>query len=299
MKTYPVEFLELNGEKIAYRSTVENNSSEKEVMILVHGNMSSSAHFNLLMDRLEPHYDVYAIDMRGFGYSTYNNRIDSLKDFSDELHAFTEALTLKTFDLLGWSTGGGVAMVHAAAYPESVNRLFLMESVGTTGYPMFKKDENMQPILTELLKTREEIEADPVQVAPVLKALETHDKGYYKDLWNLLIYNNGNHPDDDLYDYYLEDMLKQRNLVDIDYALVNFNISNDHNGVVDGSGEISNIKAKTFVLQGENELVVPMEMAKSIIEGLGEKAELHLLKGSGHNPMVDALDEVVEWIVGN
>lgn len=58
------------------------------------------------------------------------------------------------------------------------------------------------------------------------------NKLYYRTVWNLLIYTH-NQPEPDRYEKYLDDMLTQRNFVDVNYALITFNISDEHNGVVE------------------------------------------------------------------
>src|SRR6185312_2097703 len=82
-----------NGEQIAFR---ERAGGEKTV-ILVHGNMTSSKHWDLLIDALDKKYTVYAPDQRGFGESSYNERVTCIKDFSDDLKGFVDALELKDF----------------------------------------------------------------------------------------------------------------------------------------------------------------------------------------------------------
>ena len=58
---------------------------------------------------------------------------------------------------MGWSMGGGVAMQFTANHPNFVEKLILVESVGMKGYPIFKKDTNGRPIVSSLVKTKEEI----------------------------------------------------------------------------------------------------------------------------------------------
>lgn len=161
---------------------------------------------------------------------------------------------------------------------------------------MFKKDETGQPILTELLKTKEEIEQDQVQVVPILKAYRDKDKAFLRMVWDSAIYIF-NKPTEERYEKYLDEMLTQRNLVDIDYSLVHFNISNEHNGVVEGSGEVHKIKAPTLVIQGKEDLVVPMDMGLGIAEALGDIAKLELLDNGGHAPMTDDLDRFMNLIL--
>lgn len=292
IKEFDFKKIHIGNEILAYRE----GGVGTRTLLLIHGNMSSSAHFDHLMEQLYDDFKIYAVDLRGFGHSSYHERFDSLKALSDDLELFIDKLRLKDLEVLGWSTGGGVAMYLAINAPSVVKRLILLESVGITGYPMFKKDATGQPILTELLMTKEDIEADPMQVAPVLAAIANKDEAFYKAVWNAAIYTAGNQPEANDYDRYVAEMLLQRNLVDIDYALTRFNLSDTPNGYGPGSGEIHQIKCPVTIIQGSKDLVVPMQMAEGIYEALKENATLNVLENSGHNPMVDQMDEVVRLI---
>lgn len=281
-----------NGEKLAYRKSGEG----EKVIVLVHGNMSSSIHWDTVMASLPQQYTAYAVDLRGFGASSYNSKISTLKELSEDLKLFVDQLGLRKFSMVGWSTGGGVVMHFAIDYPNLVDKLILVESVGIKGYPMFRKDDKGQPIPGEFLMTKEEIEADPIQVKPILAAYVAKDKNFIKLVWDSAIYTFKK-PDEVRYDAYLNEILKQRNLVDIDYALVHFNISDAHNGVLQGSGEISKLKTPTLVIQGEDDLVVPKSMGVEIAEAIGETAKLVLLKNGGHAPLEDDLDRFMNLIL--
>lgn len=279
-----------NGETVGYREAGKGDKT----LVLVHGNMSSSKHFDVLIDALCGDYKVYAIDLRGCGASSYNERFDSLHELSKDIKMWADEIGVKDFYMLGWSTGGGVAMEFAASYPDMLDGLICLDSVGTMGYPIFKKGPNFQPILTELLKTKEEIAADPIQVAPILNAYATNNRAYMKQVWCLTIYNH-NKPSDEKFEEYIDDMFTQRNLVDIDYSLANFNISNRFNGVNQGSGRAANITCPTLVLQGEIDLVVPRQMAETIPADI-KQAELVILKGCGHSALIDNLPELTHQI---
>lgn len=281
-----------NGETIGYRKVGEG----EKVLILVHGNMSSSQHWDTVMESMPEDFTTYAIDMRGFGISSYNTPVNSLRDFAEDLKLFADALRLKKFSLAGWSTGGGVIMYFAIDYPEYVDKLILVESVGIKGYPIFKKDDQGQPILGEFLKTKEEIAKDPVQVVPILNAYANKDRNFLRFVWDNTIYTF-NKPEEERYEKYIDVMLQQRNLVDVDYSLVYFNISDEHNGVVEGTGEVHKITQPTLVIQGKNDLVVPMDMGVGIAEAIGENAKLELLDNGGHAPMTDDLDRFMKLML--
>ncbi len=280
-----------NGETIGYRY----KKGGEKILLLIHGNMTSSKHWDIFIDALDHKYTIYAPDLRGFGISTYHTSINSLDDFKEDLKLFVDEVGIKKFSLIGWSTGGGVCMVFTADYPEYVEKLILLESVGTRGYPILKKDITGKPIIGEFLKTKEEIAQDPIQVLPILNAYKNKDKEMLKRIWEATIYTH-NKPDDAKYEEYLEDMLTQRNLVDVDYALATFNISNEFNGVKQGDNRASKIKCPTLILWGENDLVVPKQMALDIKADIGNNATLVYLKKCGHSPLIDDLEQLVKVV---
>jgi pimeloyl-ACP methyl ester carboxylesterase len=280
-----------NGETLGYR---EREGGE-DVILLVHGNMTSSKHWDLVLENISPTYKVYAVDLRGFGISTYNQPIDSLKDYAIDLKLFVDAINLRSFSIMGWSTGGGVAMQFAADHPRYVEKLVLLASASTRGYPFLKVDENGASKYSERLKTKEEISQDKIKTIPVQTAYKTRNKEFLRTLWNTLIYTQHT-PVEERYEEYLEDMLTQRNLVDVYHALNTFNISTQHNGLTQGTGDVEKIKAPTLVLQGKKDRVVLPSMAEEIMEDLGEQAELIYFENSGHSPLVDDIDQLLKTV---
>ncbi len=292
MKQYDVQTLKLsNTETIAYRQC----GNADKCLVLVHGNMSSSVHYQIAMEKFEEDYTVYALDLRGFGDSSFVNEITSLKDFAEDVELFIEAFDLNNVNLCGWSTGGGVVLEVAADMPERIAKVFLLDSVGIKGYPMFKKDDKGQAILTQMIHTKEEIASDPVQVLPVLNAYANKNKDIMKMIWNAVIYNT-HQPSDEDYELYLEAMFKQRNLVDVDYALVHFNMTNTSNGIEEGSGRIALIKCPVVIMHGENDLVVPFMYAQEMKEAFKDQATLIPLKNVGHSCLTDDIDLFVSTL---
>ena len=280
-----------NGEILGYR---ESGSGEK-TLVLVHGNMTSSKHWDVLIEALPEDIKIYAVDLRGFGISTYNNPINSLKDFSEDLKLFVDKLNLKKFSLAGWSTGGGVSMQFTADHPEYVEKLILVESVGIKGYPILQTDETGNFIAGKPYLSKEALGKDLVSIKPILDANSDRNKAFYKGLWDAVIYTE-NKPSDEKYDEYLEDMLTQVNTLDVYWALETFNISNEHNSVVEGSGDVDKIQVPTLVFQGERDFVIPPPTGDEIAKGIGENALLVKLP-SGHSPLIDCLDILANNII--
>ena len=284
MKQYPVNTLQLkNGETIAYR---EAGKGDKTIL-LIHGNMSSSVHWQPLMEALEGEYRMVAPDMRGFGDSSYHKPFDSLRELADDMREVSEQLGLKEFTAIGWSTGGGVVLEMAADMPGIMNKAILLDSVPPTGYPMYKKDAQGRPILSEPLQTKEDVSTDPVQVAPVLAAYAAGNRDMLRFIWNASIYNM-NQPSPEDYELYLDAIFRQRNLVDIDYSLMTFNMTDAPTQFAPGSGRLKDIKCPVVLLHGEKDLVVPLawaQAAQAQIEG----SRLITFPEAGHSVLTDDL----------
>jgi len=283
MKHYPVLQAALpNGETIAYRCAGAGDPT----VVLIHGNMSSSVHWQTTMEALEDDFRLYAPDLRGFGDSTYHTSFDSLRDLAHDVEEFLDATGIGRCEVVGWSTGGGVAMEMAADRPDQIAAVVLVDSVPPTGYPIFAKDETGQPILTQLLETKEEIASDPVQVVPALKAFAAGDKATMRAIWDATIYNRHT-PEEADYDLYLDASLRQRNLVDVDYSLLTFNMTDTPTAVAPGSGRLAKIACPVTVLHGGKDIVVPLAWAQQTARLLGEGTEVVTFADSGHSPITD------------
>ncbi|XMB65890.1 alpha/beta hydrolase [Mycoplasmatota bacterium zrk1] len=272
---------------------IERGTSN-EVLILIHGNMSSGVHFKPLIELLETEYKIIAPDLRGFGDSSYNVAINSLEDLSDDIYLLMEELNIEKAHILGWSTGGAIAMKFAAKYKEMCEKLILVESASFRGYPVFKKNELGQPIIGETYSTKEELALDAVQVLPIITALRNNDVATMKSIWDIVIYNvnNPSLEDDKLY---LSETMKQRNLVDIDWCLTSFNMSNYSNGVSEGDDSIKDVRAKTLSLWGDSDIVVLESMIDETVNALSDAKKI-ILENSGHSPMVDCPEELAKLI---
>lgn len=107
-------------------------------VVLVHGNVSSSAFFQDFMLALAAtgRYHVYAPDMRGYGDSE-TLPVDATRgvsDYSNDLDAFARSINLSSFHLLGWSLGGNIVMQYVIDYPGRVRSLILQAPGSPFGF---------------------------------------------------------------------------------------------------------------------------------------------------------------------
>lgn len=280
-----------NGETISYR---ERYGGE-QVVVLVHGNMTSSQHWDVLIDALDPKYKLYALDLRGFGESSYHTRVQGIADFAADLRGFVDALGLETFHLVGWSTGGAICMQFVADNPGYCEKLILLASASTRGYPFSGTKADGTPDLQTRLQSIEEVENDAGKTKAVQGLYDTQNREGLKGLWNALIYTH-KQPDEKKYDEYVSDMLTQRNLADVYHSLNTFNISNVHNGLSQGTNQAKDVTIPVLILRGDRDYVVSEEMTQEIVEDLGENATYIPLTNTGHSPLIDDLPQLTQRI---
>ena len=262
-----------------------------DVVLMIHGNMSSSIHFEPLIERLKDDYRCVAVDLRGFGDSSYNNRFDTLEELADDVSAFIDALDLGAVNLVGWSNGGGVGLKLCAKYPEKVKKFFDIEGAGLKGYPVFKK-ENFKST-GEPYASKEEMATDPLQVAPVVNMLAKGDAPTMTALWDMTIYTVEK-PTREQSERWMAETMKQRNIVDLDWALANLNMSDEYTPYGKGDGTIKDIKCPVALTMADHDNVVPNYMVMDNYNALGDKATLIPYTACGHSPMVDCPDKVAE-----
>lgn len=279
-----------NGETLGYR---ERDGGD-EVVVLIHGNMNSSCHWDVVLEQMDARYKLYAVDLRGFGNSTYHTPIESLSDFTADVKQWVDLLGLTRFTLIGWSTGGGVAMEYTAAYPDEVTRLVLLASVSTRGYPFYEDGSNGLPDVTRRITTIEGIRS-LARNTLIESANIRRDRRFMKQLYEAVIYDR-NQPEEARYETYIDDILTQRNLMDVYHALNTFNVSVFDHEASPGSGAVKRIKAPVLVLRGMQDLVITEAMTRETLADLGDIAEFVPLTGCGHSPLVDDLSQLLHVI---
>ncbi|WP_431029931.1 intracellular short-chain-length polyhydroxyalkanoate depolymerase [Lysinibacillus sp. LZ02] len=280
-----------NGETLAYRE----RPGGEQVVLLVHGNMTSSKHWDLLMENLHEEFHIIAPDLRGFGGSSYNKRITHISDFAEDLKRFVDALSLKDFHLVGWSTGGMVCMQYCVLYPEDCHKLILMASGSTRGYPFYGMTPDGQIDMANRFTTLQEIEQDPYKTKAVQYLYDTKNKDGLRAIWNAAIYTH-RQPQPERYEAYLEDMLTQRNLADVYSSLNTFNISTIDHEAGKGTGEVNHIIQPVLVMYGDRDFVVVEQMTNEIIEDFGGKAKVVKMENCGHSPLIDNLEQLTSEI---
>ncbi|HBP26098.1 MAG TPA: alpha/beta hydrolase [Acholeplasmatales bacterium] len=280
-----------NGETYSY---FEKGGGSK-TLLLIHGNLSSSVYFKPLLERLPNEIKTYAFDLRGYGDSTYVNRLSSLKDLATDVKLFLDALNIKKADVLGWSLGGGVAMEFAAAYPERLGKLILLSATPHRGYPIFKKDATLKPLVGYVYSTPEEMALDPLQVKPVLDAIAAKNAASLAYIYDLTVYSHLKpSPEDSA--LYISETMKQRNLADADFALASMNMGDASGFYGPGDNAIKSIVAPTLHIWGKLDRTVLEYMVLDNVKAIKNSTYLSF-SDCGHSALVDKPDELTKAVL--
>lgn len=109
---------------------------EGPTIVLLHGFTSNKEVWLPVAKLLTPHFHLIIPDLPGWGESSRNAQADyDIDAQAKRLDAFVQALHLGRFVLVGHSMGGAIAGVYAAAHPEHVAELALVDAFGLKSKP--------------------------------------------------------------------------------------------------------------------------------------------------------------------
>jgi pimeloyl-ACP methyl ester carboxylesterase len=117
--------VDLHGHQVVYRI-----AGSGPPVVLVHGMVNSSRHWQAVAHRLADRYTVIAPDLVGHGDSATPRGDYSLGAHAAVIRDLLSVLGIERASFVGHSLGGGIAMVFFWQFPERVERLALVSSGG-------------------------------------------------------------------------------------------------------------------------------------------------------------------------
>jgi pimeloyl-ACP methyl ester carboxylesterase len=127
--TLPPQFdewqIELHGRRVIYRVT-----GSGPPIVLIHGMLNSSSHWQSVALNLASDYTVIAPDLIGHGDSAAPRGDYSLGAHAASIRDLLAAVGIDRATIVGHSLGGGVAMQFFYQFPQRVERLVLISSGG-------------------------------------------------------------------------------------------------------------------------------------------------------------------------
>ncbi len=243
-------------------------------LLLIHGWGMHGGMWSHAAEKLAQHFNVYAVDLPGHGYST--NHSDSspvtsgltLDSIVDELSdQFDEPLAV-----CGWSLGGQVALRWALRHPQQVERLVMVAST-----PCFVRLEDWKYALS--VEILEEFAASlQHHYAQTLKRfLSLQVRGSEQEREMLAIMRDG---------------LFSRGEPDINSLQSGLDILRSS----DLRGTLSEVKQAMLVLAGERDTLIPLQ-ASQYLASRTPNGRLAMIKGAAHAPFLSHPNEFVEHVV--
>lgn len=98
-------------------------------IVLLHGFPNTWYAWRDVMPRLAERHTVIALDLRGLGDSDPGTQPNDVSTGADDLHALVAELGLGPVMLAGQDWGGSTAFAFAAAHPDEVRRLAVLEAM--------------------------------------------------------------------------------------------------------------------------------------------------------------------------
>jgi pimeloyl-ACP methyl ester carboxylesterase len=125
VKSFDAWQVELHGHRVIYRI-----AGSGPPVVLIHGMVNSSRHWESVALRLADAYTVIAPDLIGHGDSATPRGDYSLGAHAASIRDLLAAIGIDSATIVGHSLGGGVAMQFFYQFPQRTERLVLVSSGG-------------------------------------------------------------------------------------------------------------------------------------------------------------------------
>ena len=117
-----------NGIRQHYLRFGGADASDGDPVIVLPGITSPAATWAFVGERLGRHFDTYVLDIRGRGLSSFGSELDySLDAQASDLVAFTNALGIERYSVVGHSMGARIGIRAARQQPAGLSRLVMVD----------------------------------------------------------------------------------------------------------------------------------------------------------------------------
>lgn len=238
-------------------------------MLLLHGSFATSRWWEPFFQILPPQIFAIAPDLRGCGASSHSADGYEIYEQAEDIAAFVEAIGLSDFDLVGHSSGGALAIEYALTHPGAVRSLILVDSAPIEG--VFTPLEGYQLL--------EEMREDSALLARALAALmpSAPPPTMSEDEFNAF------------FAQLVEDAtgMAPAAFTGVAEALQHWNRFE----------EARYLSLPTLLVWGANDSLVDRDSTTRMLIAIPGAANLEVLRGVGHSPMIEAPVVLAERII--
>ena len=244
-------------------------AGDKPVLVLLHGFDSSCLEFRRLFPLLEADFEVYALDVLGWGFTDSRGQDCGPKYKSGVGVKFLDKVVGggRQVTLLGASLGGAIAIDLAAGRPDLVSKLVLVDAQG------FQDGIGALQYLPEFLTKffLEVLRSVPLRNAANKMSYFEKDKFATKDALNI------------------------GRLHTFKNDWVSGNLSFIKSGGLAVSSLIPRISQQTLVVWGDNDEILPKEDKFKFVDAI-PKSALRIIPECGHVPHLEKPQELAFYV---
>jgi len=234
-------------------------------IVFIHGSgpgVSAWANWNKLFPLVRNDFRILAPDMVGFGYSQRpSDTIYNMDVWVRQIRDFFSALEIEKAHIVGNSFGGALAMSVAIKYPELVDKLALMGSMGVS-FP-----------LTYGLDRAWGYTPSPANMEELLE-LFTYDHSFVSKELIKTRYESSIQPG---FQESFSSMFPAPRQQGVESMAISEN-------------SIRNIPHNTLIIHGREDKVIPMETSLKLLRMIGN-AQLHIFGKCGHWTQIEHTEE--------
>ena len=116
-------YADVNGIKLYYET-----HGKGRPLVLLHGGLGAIEMFGPNLPALAKGRQLIAVDLQGHGRTADIDRPLSVELMADDIAALIKHLGIDSADVMGYSLGGGVALLTAIRHPEVVRKLIVVST---------------------------------------------------------------------------------------------------------------------------------------------------------------------------
>jgi pimeloyl-ACP methyl ester carboxylesterase len=274
MQNYPPPdlYVSVNGVNTRYWQMGNSGST----IILLHGGNGSIEFWLYNVATLAQHHRVYAVDMVGSGKSDAPDGSYSLTYQAEFLSGVMDTLNIESATLIGNSMGGGVSLEFTRLYPDRVDKLVLVDSMG------FGREISLGIRLITL---------------PAIVNLLRPGRWMIPAMLRSNFYNGKQLPPEWMELRYPIFAMPRRNRVILRLGQSNFNLAGVlpqvYQPILDS---LANITKKTLIIWGEYDRIIPVKHAYIAAAGL-PNSQLEIFPNCGHHPYLEYPDKFARLVL--
>ncbi|MDR1440003.1 MAG: alpha/beta fold hydrolase [Clostridiales bacterium] len=238
---------------------------------LLHGSgpgVTAWANWNKLFPLLKGSFRVIAPDLAGFGFTErVAGAVYSMNNWVQQAIDLLDALKIEKTNVVGNSFGGALALSLAIKYPERVNKLVLMGSMGVT-FPITYGLDQVWGYTPSEANMEELLE------------IFTYDHGFATKELIKTRYESSMQPG---FQESFSSMFPQPRQKSVESMAGNQNY-------------IRNIPHETLIVHGREDRVIPLETSLKLIQ-LIDRAQLHIFGHCGHWTQIERTQEFADLLL--